>query len=48
MKIEVGNIIPTQFSEAPAFPSYTAKETEEQILQKLNKRKQRRYCVYEK
>jgi len=27
-----GNIIPTQFSEAPAFPSYTAKETEEQIL----------------
>jgi len=32
-----GNIIPTQFSEAPAFPSYTAKETEEQILKRLKK-----------
>jgi hypothetical protein len=31
------NIIPTQFSEAPAFPSYTAKETEEQILKRLKK-----------
>jgi hypothetical protein len=36
-----GNIIPTQFSEAPAFPSYTAKETDEQHnckrLKKQNK-----------
>jgi len=32
-----GNIIPTQFDESPAFPSYTAKETEEQIRQRLLK-----------
>jgi hypothetical protein len=32
-----GNIIPTQFSEAPAFPSYTAKETDAQILKRLKK-----------
>jgi hypothetical protein len=32
-----GNIVPVQFSEAPAFPSYTAKETEEQILKRLKK-----------
>jgi hypothetical protein len=31
------NIIPTQFSEAPAFPSYTAKETDAQILARLKK-----------
>ena len=32
-----GNIIPAQFDESPAFPSYTAKETEEQIRQRLLK-----------
>jgi hypothetical protein len=31
------NIIPAQFDESPAFPSYTAKETEEQIRQRLLK-----------
>jgi hypothetical protein len=30
-----GNIIPAQFDESPAFPSYTAKETEDQIIAKL-------------
>ena len=32
-----GNIIPAQFDESPAFPSYTAKETEEQIRKRLLK-----------
>jgi hypothetical protein len=31
-----GNIIPAQFDESPAFPSYTAKETDDQIIARLN------------
>ena len=31
-----GNIIPAQFDESPAFPSYTAKETDVQIIARLN------------